>query len=85
LKTKLGREAEARKLVSAKEQEPAKVGRRTLAFRSYVALGDREKFSAAIEENFERRSVATNLKVDPTLDPVRGYARSRAASKRTGL
>jgi TolB-like protein/tetratricopeptide (TPR) repeat protein len=82
---KLGRHAEARKIVEGLEQAAAKAGLRTFAFRSYVALGEFEKALAVIEEALERRNVPTNLKVDPVLDPLRRDARFNVAVKRMGL
>jgi tetratricopeptide (TPR) repeat protein len=73
---KAGDKAELEKTLQEYEHHPA----RDLAFyglaQVYVALGDKDRAISLIENDYERHSSRLNwLKVDPTLDPLRGEPR----------
>jgi TolB-like protein/tetratricopeptide (TPR) repeat protein len=83
----MGREAEARKVISElqKHVQDTGVGRYEIAL-VYAGLGEKDEAFAWLEKAFDARDKGlTYLKIDPCLDPLRSDSRFQALVRRVGL
>jgi TolB-like protein/Tfp pilus assembly protein PilF len=84
---RMGREAEARKMISElqKHVQNTGVGRYEIAL-VYAGLRDKEEAFAWLEKSFAARDKGlTYLKIDPCLDPLRSDSRFHDLVSRVGL
>ena len=84
---RMGREAEAREMISElqKHVQDTGVGRYEIAL-VYAGLGEKEEAFAWLEKAFAARDKGlTYLKIDPCLDPLRSDSRSQDLVRRVGL
>src|SRR3984957_19907963 len=84
---RMGREAEARQMISElqKHVQSAGVGRYEIAL-VYAGLGEKEEAFAWLEKSFAARDKGlTYLKIDPCLDPLRSDSRFQDLVIRVGL
>jgi TolB-like protein/Tfp pilus assembly protein PilF len=84
---RMGREAEARTMISELETQVQStgVGRYEIAL-VYAGLGDKDEAFAWLEKAFAARDKGlTYLKVDPCLDPLRSDSRFQDLIRRVGL
>ncbi len=84
---RMGREAEAREMISElqKHVQNTGVGRYEIAL-VYAGLGDKEEAFAWLEKSFAARDKGlTYLKIDPCLDPLRSDSRFQDLVSRVGL
>jgi TolB-like protein len=84
---RMGREAEARKMISElqKHVQNTGVGRYEIAL-VYAGLGEKDEAFAWLEKSFAARDKGlTYLKIDPCLDPLRSDPRFQDLVRRVGL
>jgi len=84
---RMGREAEAREMISElqKHVQNTGVGRYEIAL-VYAGLGEKEEAFAWLEKSFVARDKGlTYLKIDPCLDPLRSDSRFQDLVRRVGL
>jgi TolB-like protein/tetratricopeptide (TPR) repeat protein len=84
---RMGREAEARKMISElqKQVQNTGIGRYEIAL-VYAGLGEKEEAFAWLEKSFAARDKGlTYLKIDPCLDPLRSDSRFHDLVSRVGF
>ena len=84
---RMGREAEARKMISElqKQVQNTGVGRYEIAL-VYAGLGEKDEAFAWLEKAVAARDKGlTYLKIDPCLDPLRSDSRFQDLVRRVGL
>jgi tetratricopeptide (TPR) repeat protein len=84
---RMGREAEARAMISElqKHVQSTGVGRYEIAL-VYAALGEKDEAFAWLEKSFAARDKGlTYLKIDPCLDPLRSDSRFQDLIRRVGF
>jgi TolB-like protein/Tfp pilus assembly protein PilF len=84
---RIGREAEAREMISRlqKHVQNTGVGRYEIAL-VYAGLGEKDEAFSWLEKSFAARDKGlTYLKIDPCLDPLRSDSRFQDLVKRVGL
>jgi TolB-like protein/thioredoxin-like negative regulator of GroEL len=84
---RMGREAEAREMISQlqKHVQDTGVGRYEIAL-VYAGLGEKDEAFAWLEKSFAARDKGlTYLKIDPCIDPLRSDSRFKDLVKRVGL
>jgi tetratricopeptide (TPR) repeat protein len=84
---RMGREAEARQMISElqKHVQNTGVGRYEIAL-VYAGLGEKDEAFAWLEKSFTARDKGlTYLKIDPCLDPLRSDSRFQDMVRRVGL
>jgi TolB-like protein len=84
---RMGREAEAREMISElqKQVQNTGIGRYEIAL-VYAGLGEKDEAFAWLEKSFAARDKGlTYLKIDPCLEPLRSESRFQALVRRVGL
>jgi len=84
---RMGREAEAREMISElqKHVQTTGIGRYEIAL-VYAGLGEKDEAFAWLEKSFAARDKGlTYLKIDPCLDPLRSDSRFQDLVRRVGL